>query len=92
MPDLIPPAVEGAQVQHAVGGSFHAAGAAGLIRPQRRVQPHVDALHQVARDRHVVIFEEDDAPPELRIAADVRDLLDQFLARIVAADAPCRRR
>ena len=40
-PGLVPPAVQRAQVQRAVGGGLHAAGAAGLHGAQGRVQPDV---------------------------------------------------
>ena len=80
---LIPPAVEDAQVDGAVGERLHAAGAAGFVRPQRRVEPDVHALNQVARDAYVVIFQEHHAPAELRFAHERDDLLDERLAGVV---------
>ena len=53
------------QVQAAVDADLHAAGARRFQRPARIVQPDVDALHQVAGDVDVVIFDEDHAAAEL---------------------------
>ena len=53
------------------------------MRAARVVEPDVDALHQVAGDVDVVVFDEDDAAGEARIVAQVGDLLDQLLAGLV---------
>ena len=80
---LVPPTVEDAGVEHAVGCRLHAARAAGLLRWNRQVQPHVAALHQVARQSHVVVLDEDQPTFECRIAADGRDLAQQVLGQVV---------
>ena len=72
------------QVEPAVDADLHAAGAGGFERAARVVEPDVDALHQVAGDVDVVVFEEDHAAAELGPAADVDDLGDQLLAAVVA--------
>ena len=48
---LVPPAVEHGAVDDPVHGGLHAARARCLERPARVVQPHVDALDEVARRR-----------------------------------------
>ena len=80
---LGPPAVEDREVEAAVEHGFHAAGAGGFLRPARCVEPDVDALHQVAGDVDVVIFDEHDAAGEAAVVAEVFDLLDEVLAGLV---------
>ena len=92
VPRLDPPAIERAAIERAVGGGLHAAGAAGLVRALRRVQPDIDPLHQLARYPNVVPFEEEHPVPERPLPGHLRDPLDQQLAAIVARGAPCRRR
>ena len=70
-------------VERAVGRRLHAARAARLERAARRVEPHVDAAHERARDAHVVVLEEDDAPAQPRVAARVDDRANQLLAAVV---------
>ena len=64
-------------------GDLHAAGARGFERPARVVQPHVHALNEVAGDVHVVVFDEDHAAAELRLARLLHHALDEFLAAVV---------
>ena len=54
-----PPAVEDAHVHAAVAARLHAAGAAGLERAARVVQPDVAAGNHLARDVDVVVLKED---------------------------------
>ena len=89
---LAPPAVEHAQIQAAVRRQFHSAGAAGLERAQRIVQPKIDALDEPARDVGVVIFDEDHAIFETVLPAEFVNLLDQRLAAFILRDGLCRRR
>ncbi len=70
-------------MQHAVGRGFHAAGAAGLLRAQRGVQPDIDTLNQAPGDGHIVIFQEDDAPAQIGSASYVDNPLDQLFAAVV---------
>ena len=63
---LGPPAVEDRQIEPAVEQHLLAAGAAGLLRAARVVQPDVDALHQVAADVDVVVLDEHDPLPRAR--------------------------
>ncbi len=83
-PSFVPPAVQRAQVERAVGRGFHAAGAAGFERPQGRVEPDIAALHQVAADGHILIFQKDHVTAEFRIPRQSDNSLDQFLAAPIA--------
>ena len=80
---LGPPAVEDREVQGPVEHGLLAAGAGGLQRPPRIVQPDVDALDQVPADVDVVVLDEDHALGEAGVEAEVGDPLDQLLARLV---------
>ncbi len=51
--------------------------------PARIVQPDVHALHEIAADVDVVIFDEDEAVAELAVAHQLRDLLQDSLAGFV---------
>ncbi len=76
VPAFVPPAVEDRDVDDAVGGRLHAARAGRFERPARVVQPDVDALHEVARDAHVVVLEDEGTagqPGRLRALEDVAD-------------------
>src|SRR5437762_14322669 len=75
-----PPAVQDAEVDPAVDGRLLAAGAARLLRPARRVEPHVAALHHHPRDLHVVVLEEDDLSTELALGEE-EEAADDVLAR-----------
>ena len=57
-----------------------------FVRSQGRVEPHVDALHEIAGNAHVVIFEEDNSTPESRLTPEGHDLPYQFLAGVVSAE------
>ena len=80
---LVPPAVEDADVGDAVLGRLHARRPRRLERPARVVQPDVDALHEEARDAHVVVLEDEDPAAQLRRARALEDLLDDPLAGAV---------
>ena len=80
---FIPPAIQGAQIEDSIGERLHAAGAAGFIGPQRRIQPDIDSLNEIAGDAHVIIFQENQPAPELRLTGEADDLPDQFLAGII---------
>ena len=77
---LVPPAVEHADVEDAVLGGLHAGRPRRLERPARVVEPDVDALHEEARDAHVVVLEDEHAAAQLRRARALEDLLDHPLA------------
>ena len=80
---FVEPAVQDAQVENAVDGRLHSAGAAGLFAAPRVVEPQVHALHHLARHLHVVVFQEDHVFPEVGIARELHDLADVALARLV---------
>ena len=71
---LRPPAVQDAQIQHAVHPRLHPGGAAGLVLPDRVVEPDVGAPREVPGDVDVVVFEEDDSVLELVVLGEVEDL------------------
>src|SRR6185295_16599653 len=77
-----PPAVQDRRVDAAADGAFLAAGAARLLGPPRRVQPHVAPLHEHARDLHVVVLDEDDLAAELALG-EQDELADEVLPRAV---------
>jgi len=58
---LNPPAVEHAETGHAVQCGLHSAGAAGLHRRQRGVEPQVHAGGEEGSQLSVVIFQVNDA-------------------------------
>ncbi len=62
---------------------LHAGGAAGFFAAARSVEPEIHALHQFARDFHVVVFDEDDVLPEVGIARELHDLADEGFARLI---------
>ena len=80
---LGPPAVEYGQIEAAVEHDLLAAGAGGLERTARIVEPHIDALDQVAADVDVVVLDEDELVAELGVAHHARDLLQDSLSRLV---------
>jgi hypothetical protein len=47
------------------------------------IEPYVHSLYQVARHRHVIVVDEDDASPEGWILAQLRNLADEFLTCII---------
>ena len=59
--------------------------AAGLLRAARRVEPHVAALDQPARDLDVVVLEEDDAVEVVLFRGEADDVADELLAWAAAA-------
>src|SRR5258708_11959894 len=59
---LVPPAVEDRAVEAAVDQHLHAARSAGFPRATRRIDPDIDALDELLRERDVVVFQEDDTP------------------------------
>ena len=81
---LGPPAVEDREVQAAVEHDLLAAGAAGLERAARVVEPDVDALHQVPADVDVVVLDEHASCRRTAgRCVSCGDLLDQLLAGLV---------
>src|SRR5215471_19250675 len=80
---LGPPAVEHRQIQAAVQHDLLPAGAAGLERTSRVVQPNVHTLHEVTADVDVVILDEQNLAGKLRIVHESGDLLQNLLARRV---------
>ncbi|OPY91998.1 MAG: hypothetical protein A4E73_01572 [Syntrophaceae bacterium PtaU1.Bin231] len=78
-----PPSVGYTHVEDAVDDDLLPAGAAGLVRSPRRVQPDVDALDKPPGDPDVVVLDEEDLPPEAVLAADVDHLLQDALAHLV---------
>ena len=80
---LGPPAVEDRQVESAVEHHLLTAGAGRLERTAWRVEPHVDALDQVAAEVDVVVFDEHHALRVRRLATELRDCPQQLLPGVV---------
>src|SRR6187402_1921411 len=80
---LVPPAVERADVNRAVRGGLHAAGAARFERSARRVEPDIDTLHHPARHTDVVLLKHDDPPAQLLTLGDLEQLAEQLLPAVV---------
>ncbi len=81
---LVPPAVEDRQVQRAVHRGLHARRPGRLARALGRVQPDVAAGDERARERHVVVGQEEDAAFQLRALRRARDGPEEFLSGLVA--------
>ena len=69
-----------------------AAGAGRLERAARRVQPHVDALHQVPADVDVVVLDEQQLAGERGSRISRAICWQEAPCPACRADAPCRRR
>src|SRR5687767_7964390 len=85
-PGFRPPAIGNAEIQRAIRGGFHAAGAAGFVGLARHVQPDIGTTDQHASELRIVLLEEHKTIPyigafaELEYAAD--ELLSTFIARV----------
>src|ERR1019366_2807677 len=62
---------------------LHAAGPAGFPGPPRRVDPDVDALHQMLAQEHVVVTEEDGMGTRLGPPDEMRPVPNQGLPALV---------
>jgi hypothetical protein len=76
---LSPPSVEFRKVESAVDEHFHSAGSARLRRPVGSVEPQVNTLHQMLRNDHVLISDEDDVRTHFWPAYELNPLLDHCL-------------
>src|SRR5262249_15302202 len=80
---LRPPAIEHGKIEPTIQDHFLSARARSLKRPSRIVQPDVHALHEVASDVDVIVLDENHFVREARIPHQLRDLLEDSLARFV---------
>src|ERR1700675_2750876 len=78
-----PPAVQYREVQAAVQNDFLAAGSGGFQRTPRIVKPDIDTVRQMAADVDVVVFDKYEFVGKLRVAHQLRNLLQDTLARLV---------
>src|SRR5207302_9336516 len=78
-----PPSVQGAELGHSVQRSLHAARPRRLERGARHVEPQIDALDQVMREVHLVVFQEGDPALEPGFARERVDALEHLLAGLV---------
>ena len=78
-----PPAIEHTQIQAAIGGQFHSTRATRFQRPERIVQPKIDALDEATRDVGVVVLDENHPVLKRLFPAELVDLLDERLAAFV---------
>ena len=81
---LRPPAVQDREVQAAVQQYLLPAGAGRFLRPAGIVEPHVDALHELATEADVVVLEEDQLAEEAGVPAELVNLPQHALGRLVA--------
>ena len=81
---FIEPAIQNAEIQHAVDAGFHAAGAARFFAAPGSVQPQVHALHHLTRNLDAVILHENNVLGDLGRAGKLHDFANQRLARQVA--------
>ena len=75
-----PPAVQLREIEAAVDEHLHAAGATRFPGPPWRVEPDIYPLHQMLREEHVVIAEENRMRTGLGPANELDPLLDQGLS------------
>ena len=78
-----PPAIENGGIEDAVHGRLHAGGAAGFDAAAGGIKPDIDALHQIAGDAHVVVFEEEKPAPDAGTFGEFHHLADEVLAVLV---------
>src|SRR5207248_24490 len=64
---LVPPTVQCGTIQSAVHEHFHAARAAGLPWPARRVDPDINPMHQFLGERDIVVLQKNHAPAKPRL-------------------------
>src|SRR5262245_38569942 len=81
---LGPPAIGNAQVRDAIHRRLHPAGAAGLERLARIVQPHVTTLRQKMCDMEVVVVDKRHTAAEQRIERAPIHMLQMMLANFVS--------
>ena len=53
------------------------------IGKARRVEPDVDALHEVLGHVHFIVFQEGDVAAQLMIVAKVQHFMDEITARFI---------
>ena len=80
---LGPPAVQFRQIDPSIDEDLHAARSTRLPGSLRRVDPDVHPLHQMLRQQHIVVAQEDDVRPGLWLAYEVYPFMDQDLPRPV---------
>src|SRR5438552_18461514 len=79
-----PPAIEDAEIEAAMAAGFHPAGARGLERTARRIEPDITTGNHLPRHVHVVILDENQVPLQIAVFAQVNNMLDVTLAIVVA--------
>ena len=81
-----PPTVEDTEARHSIERGFHAACAGSFLWPKRRIEPNVDTRTKQLTQRHVVIFEINDANIVCkgcgRLENAPNDRLTAFVARV----------
>ena len=80
---FVPPAVANAAIERAVERGLHAAGSAGLVRPERVVQPNIAAVVHDTRDGDVVVGQEHEAMTYVEFASEELYRADHFLTRLI---------
>ena len=67
-----PPAVEFRQIDAAVDQDLHTAGSTGLPRPTGRINPDIDASHQMLCQQHVIVAQENHMLSRDRLANELQ--------------------
>src|SRR5882672_3499287 len=80
---LSPPAIEDRKIQSAIQDNFLTAGARCFQGTAGIVQPDIDALHEIAPDIDVIVFDKDELVGKQAVAHEFGDLLQYFFARLV---------
>ena len=79
-----PPAVQRGKRGHAVERGLHAGGTGGLVGPQRRVDPDVDALGELRSEVPVVVLEIDNLQGRgVEVRGGGEDIPDEAFATLV---------
>src|SRR6266404_9845138 len=79
-----PPAIEDAEIETAVAAGFHTAGARGLQRTARRIEPNIAAGNHLSGHVHVVILDKNQMTLQIAVFAQVNDVLNVTFAIVVA--------
>src|SRR6267143_4178702 len=79
-----PPAIEDAEIETAMAASFHAAGARGLQRTARRIEPDITTGDHLPRHVHIIILNKNEVPLKIAVFPEVNDVLDITFAIVVA--------
>src|SRR5664279_2912370 len=78
-----PPAIQLRQIDAPVDEHFHPASTAGFPWPSRCIEPDIYPLHQLSRQKHVVITQKDHMVARLSPPDEMRPFLNQGLPGLI---------